>query len=510
MKSKTVTNTQGNSTQTSAPPSWTMPGIAETAKRVTDALDTLPGDRYTGNFVAQPNKDLLGQLQNKLFETSKWADITAKNYMDMAAPFTTGGYDPKFGGPASLDMSQFTAPTMLKAPTIQSIMDQVGLGSGMPEFIPAEILARPDIASFAPTLMGAPDLQFYDPTAFNHGNEAGRLNAALEAATAPIMRQLTEKVLPGLKSSAIDAGAYSGGRAMNIVPQNAIDVATRNASEVASGLAYEGFQAEENRKLQAWQSFEQLKSEAAQGNNNAKLQLKKLVDDASLMKYGIEADAAMQAYGINQDALLENARMSLGAQDRNLSAMMQLAGLAGDLYKTEQGALLDSAGMANNFLLDAFGANTARGSADQMGKLNALASWSDLMTGAMATKGGAADMLSMILGNDTSAQQAGIDNALALDQYNLEYPFRGLDIATGLLSQLSGNWGTTTKDYNEKTTQTQNGGLGEVLKGVAGLAGIAAGAGAFGPLGAAASAANKAGSAANAFTRDLSGLNWGS
>ena len=99
---------------------------------------------------------------------------------------------------------------------------------------------------------------------------------------------------------------------------------------------------------------------------------------------------------------------------------------------------------------------------------------------------------------------------MALDQYNLEYPFRGLDIATGLLSQLSGNWGTTTKDYNEKTTQTQNGGLGEVLKGVAGLAGIAAGAGAFGPLGAAASAANKAGSAASAFTRDLSGLNWGS
>ena len=56
MGSKTKTTQQSNSTQTVAPPSWTMPGLQDVANQVTQAAAGLKGlPQYTGDFISTPN-----------------------------------------------------------------------------------------------------------------------------------------------------------------------------------------------------------------------------------------------------------------------------------------------------------------------------------------------------------------------------------------------------------------------------------------------------------------------
>lgn len=283
----TKTTTQ-NGTQTSAPPSWTMPGISDVASRVTGALNNLPGQKYVGDFVAQPNQGL----------------------------------------------------------TDQAIGAYTGAAGRVPGLI--------DTLSNSMAHIQA-------PRAYDLGGNYD-INPAIDAATRPLFQQLTQQTLPGIKSSSLDAGAYTGDRAMGVIPGHAIGEAAQHAQDLGATIGYQDYQDRENRRL--------------------------------------------QAYGLDQGNDLQAAGMLPGLSQN----IMQLATGAGDLYK------------------------------------------------------GAADI-------GAAADQAGINNALAKNQYDYQYPFQGLDIASSLLQQLSGNYGTTT---STGTTTEKTGGLGSVVQGLSGVAALAA------------------------------------
>jgi hypothetical protein len=199
------------------------------------------------------------------------------------------------------------------------------------------------------------------------------VNPAISAATAPIFRQLTEGTLPGLRSAALDSGAYSGDRAMSVIPQAVIGQSLRDAQDVAATIGLQDYQAREARRLQAYGVDQANSLEAQQFNNNYALQSGQQLADL-----------------VNQDMMLRSS----------------------------------------------------------VGDLNQAA-----------------------LGLDMQRQQAGIDNDLQKYDASLKYPFRGLDIASALLAQLSGNYGTQTSNGTQTQVQTSSG-LGNVVQGIAGLAGM--------------------------------------
>lgn len=130
---------------------------------------------------------------------------------------------------------------------------------------------------------------------------------------------------------------------------------------------------------------------------------------------------------------------------------------------------------------------------------------------AMALYASQADLFGAGTQMDAAQRQAIINNNLARHDYNVRQPYEGLDIASSLLAQLSGNYGTQTGNANS-TTVEKTGGLGPILQGAIGIGSMAASMGAFGPLGGAAGAAGGAagagasGAAAGAGMGGLSSL----
>lgn len=306
MGSKKTTKQESQQTTTAAPPSWTMPGIAEASGRVTQALgQTALIPKYQGPFVAQPDMALV--------DKAKGAYVGAAEAI-----------------PAALQTLDNTTGELLGVRPVSTGRYDVG---------------------------GAYDL-----------------TPAIEAATRPIFRQLTEQALPGLRSSAIESGAYSGNRSMDIAPAQLIAGALRDAQDTAATIGLEDYSQREARRLQGYQTDEANALEAARFNNTFSLNRAQLLPD--LIDQG-----------------------------------MKLRTSAGDLY----------------------------GAANDLG---------------------------------TAAEQAGINDSMARYEYDLQYPFRGLDIASALLSQLSGNYGTTSSTGTQTTTQ-KTGGVGSVVSGLAGLASLA-------------------------------------
>lgn len=173
------------------------------------------------------------------------------------------------------------------------------------------------------------------------------IQPVIDAALAPVYKQLTQQVLPGIKSSSLASGAYSGDRAMTVLPAMAISDYAKQAQDTAATIGYQDFLDKQNRQLQATSMLPDI------------------------------VDTVM--------------RMS--------------------------------------------------------------SSGGDLLTRAL----------------DTQTQQAYA-------------PFQGLDLATQLLTALSGGYGTQTGSGTSTTTQSSSG-LGDVLQGAFGLASLAGGLGAFGPAG---------------------------
>lgn len=84
------------------------------------------------------------------------------------------------------------------------------------------------------------------------------------------------------------------------------------------------------------------------------------------------------------------------------------------------------------------------------------------------------DLLTAAQDADIYGRQTALDNALARDDYDRRAPFRGLDVASSLLSQLSAGYGTTTMKGSSTTTEKSSG-LGNVLQGALGLGAMAMG-----------------------------------
>jgi hypothetical protein len=302
MGSTKTVEQKSNSTQTIAPPSWTMPGISDAAAKVTAALNSLPGNKYQGQFVAQPDYNPAIQA----YQGAAQAANTNAGIVDN----TIAGYKP---ATANYNMS---SPMM---------------------------------------------------------DTTSGLNGAIHSAIAPVTQQLLEQTLPGLRTSAMDSGAYSNDRAMVTLPGQAIRDANNNEQNIAATLGYQNLNDSANRQL--------------------------------------------QAYG------LDTAR---GLGDAQLGATQQ------EQFMQNLPALLDQA---------------------------------------MKMRTGSGDILQAAAGMQGQMQQNQINNAMAANDYSWKYPFQGLDIASSLLSQLSGNYGTTTSSGTNSTVE-KTGGAGAIASGLLGAAGL--------------------------------------
>lgn len=93
-------------------------------------------------------------------------------------------------------------------------------------------------------------------TSYNVGNMYD-VNPVIDAALRPVYNQLTQQVLPGIKSSALDAGAYTGDRATTLLPQLALQDYARQAADTAATIGYQNYNDYENRRLQAYNDVTQ-------------------------------------------------------------------------------------------------------------------------------------------------------------------------------------------------------------------------------------------------------------
>jgi hypothetical protein len=221
---------------------------------------------------------------------------------------------------------------------------------------------------------------------FNYdvGRATDTLNPAIESAIHPVFRQLTENILPSIRSSSLDSGAYSGSRATSVLPTQAIRESNENAQRIAATLGFEDYQQREARRLAAYQSDQQ---------------------------------AQLQGFGLDTSR-------QLGAGDLITQRLQQLPGLTDAILRLQS-------------------------------------SQGDLAGQAAAV--------------DVNARQAGINNELSKDAFATSRPFAGLDIASQLLAQLSGNYGTTNGTSSSTSVQKTSG-LGSIVQGAVGLGGLALGA----------------------------------
>lgn len=80
------------------------------------------------------------------------------------------------------------------------------------------------------------------------------LTSVIQASIHPVQQQLMEQILPGITNSALAAGAYSGDRAMGVMPQTAVRDATDSMQRIAAQLGYQDYNDYENRRLAAYQA----------------------------------------------------------------------------------------------------------------------------------------------------------------------------------------------------------------------------------------------------------------
>lgn len=476
-KSKQVTN----QTQTNAPPEWTAQPIKDVTGMVMDALGQVRAQpQYQGDFVAAPRQDMLDSVQQlyggaitRSQEAADWFRAHALNAINPLAGPTYGGGD------------TFSPFTFNKGPDIAKLGKILGGGVWGEDlgYIDPTMLDRPDIASMIPTIADSPTFKAWNPEAFQADDGGARLDAALAAATQPFVRELMNTILPGIRSSAIDSGAYTGDRAMSVLPTQAIADSAGRANEVTQGLAYQGFQAEEDRRAQTWAQLQQMIGQAIGMENDFNTGIWSGTNDFNLGVFGTRAGAENDAYQIAQNALLQAGQQKnawgLDRYKTNTDAALSLEGMKQDQYQNWVSNMLKSGELQN----DAFGLQTTRGGQNFDASLAIDDARRQAMLDSLMTSTAAGDIATNLMQILQSGDQDLIDNALAQFQYGQEAPWQGLDIATALLAQLSGNYGTQNLNGTTTTTQTTSG-LGPVLQGLAGLGMMAGSLGAFGGAGA--------------------------
>ena len=118
------------------------------------------------------------------------------------------------------------------------------------------------LQSLVPQLQGTTAFSTMLPTTDYSLAPREDLTGVINASTYPVMQQLMTQILPSITSSALEAGAYSGDRAMRVLPTEAISNANEAMQRIAAQLGYEDYQNYENRRLAAFQA----QTAAAQGN----------------------------------------------------------------------------------------------------------------------------------------------------------------------------------------------------------------------------------------------------
>lgn len=319
MSSKKKSTTKYNQTSVNAPPPFTAGGLEATSGLVQQALGQIPQEHYSGQQVAYMTPEQVAQIQGA------WGNTA-------------------------------------------------GLAGDYTDWMGAQL----------PGLTEQWQWQSQLPTqSYNMGNLAD-VNPVIQAALDPVYRQLTEQLLPSIQMSSLgDAGAYTGDRAMSVLPLNALQDYDRQAGNIAAQIGYQNYADYEARRLNAWQSD----------------------------------------------------------QDR---------------------------------LLAGYAAETQRGLGEEASNVNQMGAIGDYVSNILRNSASVGDLLNMSAQLGVTNDQAMINDALGRDQYASYSPFMGLDQATNLLTQLSGNYGTQTTEGKSKTTE-KTGGIGEWIKGAAGLASMALG-----------------------------------
>lgn len=183
------TTTKTNQTQTSAPPTWTAPGLEEAAARVTAGMDLIPSEHYAGPMVATMDPSELAAIQ------AAW-------------------------GATAQDATRLSG-------WMESLLPQIEQGMEFTTALPSTMY------NLAPRQ---------------------ELDAVINASIDPVRRQLMEQTLPNITSSALASGAYSGDRAMGVLPGEAIRQSDEAMQRIAAQLGYEDYQNYENRRLAAFQA----------------------------------------------------------------------------------------------------------------------------------------------------------------------------------------------------------------------------------------------------------------
>jgi hypothetical protein len=244
-KKETVTT---NQVQEAKPISWADPVMQQIAGGITGALGQVQGvPDYTGEFIAQPGALQLG---------------VPGAYMDAAA---------------------------LAKSLVDPAMQAFNASMVMPEFA-----LDPNVLKAAMQGFGAT-------------NPEGMIGA-VEAATKPVYRTLTEQLLPQLMSSGIESGAYGGTRSQQTLPGMVIRDAGAEMQDIAARLYYEDYNAAAERALAAYG----LDTERNLGLGNLQTDRLGLTPDLldTIMRMGggsAELTAAAAGYDTaNQQAVIDN------------------------------------------------------------------------------------------------------------------------------------------------------------------------------------------------------------
>jgi hypothetical protein len=111
------------------------------------------------------------------------------------------------------------------------------------------------------------------------GNSQYDPTMAIQAATSPIYQKLMEQTLPGLRSSAIDSGAYTGDRSMSLMPAQVIRDAVSSAQNAGAAIGLQANDSYQQRALAGYQTDAGNALEAQKYNNTYALQSAQALPD---------------------------------------------------------------------------------------------------------------------------------------------------------------------------------------------------------------------------------------
>lgn len=188
--------------------------------------------------------------------------------------------------------------------------DTAGLASGYTDWMGQRLPELSDLWEWQTQL----------PTASFDMGQLQDVNPVIEASLNPVYRQLTEQILPGISNSSLQADAYSGDRAMGVLPTTALQNYSREAADIATLIGYQNYRDFENRRLQAWEGDQ----------------------DRFLAGYGLETQR-----GLGQNAS-QQAQMAAEADYiqnilKNSASVGDLLNMSSQLGVTNQQAQIDDA-----------------------------------------------------------------------------------------------------------------------------------------------------------------------